>query len=341
MAQSKRLSFMDFSAIISSFAVVTLHSAAGNFSFTNPSPSATLTIIIQIIFSFGVPMFFMQSGANVLNYRERYSTTTFFKKRLTKVVIPFLCWSVIAYVFLVLKTPTINWSIIDFLYRLVTDTILGPYWFFYNIIAFYLCVPFLSVLLNHLKHTQILYLLALSTAVNAVYLPFMRAINSPTLDYVNLFPAIGNYLEYFLIGWYIVHVGVSAKWKKRIYILSILSLVYELTATIISTYHYGYIVKPYYDISNLPAVIIMAALFLLLKENNNNFSKYELRLKFFSGLTFGIYLIHPYVIALLDKLLKVNSATIHILIFPILVYVISGLVVFLLHKIPYIKHVLP
>lgn len=80
MIKQNRLVFMDLSAIISSFAVVILHTS-GNLVNIFPNSYMNLTacvaIFINIVFAYGVPMFFMQSGANLLNYRERYSTKIF------------------------------------------------------------------------------------------------------------------------------------------------------------------------------------------------------------------------------------------------------------------------
>ena len=85
---------MDLMAIVSSFAVVMLHtsgSATGLKVVVNRfTPDGLWPIMTNILFAFAVPIFFMQSGAKVLNYRDRYDTKTFFTKRVSKVVVPFL-----------------------------------------------------------------------------------------------------------------------------------------------------------------------------------------------------------------------------------------------------------
>ena len=52
--------------------------------------------IIECICYFAVPIFFMISGATLLNYRKRYTTAVFFKKRFGKTLVLFLIWSVIS-----------------------------------------------------------------------------------------------------------------------------------------------------------------------------------------------------------------------------------------------------
>ena len=40
-----------------------------------------------------VPVFLMITGVNLLNYREKYDTSTYFRKRVMRTVIPWLAWS--------------------------------------------------------------------------------------------------------------------------------------------------------------------------------------------------------------------------------------------------------
>lgn len=88
MIKRKRYYYMDFLAIISCFAVVVLHTSAApgneNIDLRAIHSSSVIIALINILFSFAVPVFFMQSGANVLNYRERYDTKTFAKKGLIR-----------------------------------------------------------------------------------------------------------------------------------------------------------------------------------------------------------------------------------------------------------------
>lgn len=70
--------FVDVLNIISCFAVVCLHTSLGVFS-----PQRTrlwaFQELMQAVFIFAVPIFFMVSGMNLLDYRKKYSTKVFFK----------------------------------------------------------------------------------------------------------------------------------------------------------------------------------------------------------------------------------------------------------------------
>lgn len=99
---------------------------------------------------------------------------------------------------------------------------------------------------------------------------------------VGSLPAIGSYLEYFIAGWYIVHVEISDKSTKQIYTLGIIMLAFEIFATIYCTffmphnlanfgYAFDYLVKTFYDISNFPSFCVMVALFLFFKNREKFF----------------------------------------------------------------------
>lgn len=152
MTKSKKYYFMYMNAIASSFAVVVAHTITNpaQLGITKIGPTfyVILCIVLGIVFSFGVPIFFMQSGANILNYRERYDTKTFFIKRIHKVVIPFIIWSIFGFFFIYGKSD-FSLTLKSFITTFLSGSIVGPYWFFYNIIGFYLCVPFISLIIKY------------------------------------------------------------------------------------------------------------------------------------------------------------------------------------------------
>lgn len=74
--------YLDILNIVATFAVVCLHTSDYVFQFSPNEPNWYLSLLIQILFIWAVPIFFMISGANLLNYRERYDTKVFFKKKM-------------------------------------------------------------------------------------------------------------------------------------------------------------------------------------------------------------------------------------------------------------------
>ena len=66
--------------VFAALAVVFLHTNKCFWRFSAERYWATANII-ESFFYFAVPVFFMISGATLIDYRERYDTKTFFKKR--------------------------------------------------------------------------------------------------------------------------------------------------------------------------------------------------------------------------------------------------------------------
>ena len=89
-----RILYFDVLNIAACIAVIFLHHNGIVHSFTN-TLAWRESLIAECAFYWAVPIFLMLSGANLLNYREKYSTKVFFKKRIIRTVIPWLFWSVV------------------------------------------------------------------------------------------------------------------------------------------------------------------------------------------------------------------------------------------------------
>ncbi|ADY85769.1 acyltransferase [Lactobacillus delbrueckii] len=349
----KRYYFMDLMAIVSSFAVVMLHtsgSATGLKVVVNRfTPDGLWSIMPNILFAFAVPIFFMQSGAKVLNYRDRYDTKTFFTKRVSKVVVPFTFWSILGYILF----KAVQGS--NFLQSFLAESIIGPYWFFYSIIAFYLCVPVLSLLVQYVSDRLLLYLIGLVIFFKSV-LPLAAVIFGQSMPFLNSLPLGGGYLQYFLLGWYIANHELSGKKRKWIYMLGIGMLALEIALTLGLSYqtprlpYYDYspgYIKNFYDIANFPELCVVVALFTWLKQSEEKIRSWNFKdqLPKAAGITFGIYLLHPFVIfyllPFLQSWLGTSPVGVRCLAYPIVIYLVSALLTIILRKIPSAKYVLP
>ena len=104
---SNRVIYFDILNILAIFAVLILH----HNGIVHGSPMTrawNTSLIAECLFYFAVPLFCMLSGANLMNYRQKYNTKTFFKKRVLKVIIPFLFWSSFMFVYKIFFTKTIK-----------------------------------------------------------------------------------------------------------------------------------------------------------------------------------------------------------------------------------------
>lgn len=344
MEKSKRYIYMDLLKIIAAFAVVTLHSAGGNFGFEKIYPSLVLTILVQVIFCIGVPVFFMESGATILSYRQRYNTKVFIHKRFSKVVIPFVFWSVFGYLFLIFFYHINNYSLLDFIHKFIYGQIVGPYWFFYNLIGFYICAPFLSKIMVKENKKIILYLITSSIILESLIPSIFIYMHLPVPGFIDSIPTMGSYLEYFLLGWYIHNFEISQKNKRLLITLGLICLCVTLVGSPIISIQVGHIYKPIYDIANIFTVIIMINIYMLSKrvDSIKFFNNHSILIKKVAVLTFGVYLIHPFILGLLSNIKILNPTGIaHIVIYPVIIFFLSMVVAFLLRKIPFVKYIIP
>ena len=84
----KRLYYIDILNILSCFAVVVLHCSGGVFYYQK-TRLWFIYMFLQTVAHFAVPVFFLITGANLLDYRKKYDTKTFFKKRAARTLAPF------------------------------------------------------------------------------------------------------------------------------------------------------------------------------------------------------------------------------------------------------------
>lgn len=116
--KAKRIEYIDLANVIATFAVVFLHANSCFWDFSKERYWITADVI-ESVFIFAVPLFFMISSVTLIDYQKRYDTKTYFRKRFAKAVIPFLFWTLFALVFdiVVLKTISISDLSLELLYN--------------------------------------------------------------------------------------------------------------------------------------------------------------------------------------------------------------------------------
>ena len=115
----KRVHYLSLASVISAFAVIMLHTNGCFWSFSKERYWITANIIESVMY-FAVPVFFMVSGATLIDYRERYTTKQYAMKRIQKTLIPFIIWSLIGVAYFIL---TKSWTV-DLSVNWCKDTIL-------------------------------------------------------------------------------------------------------------------------------------------------------------------------------------------------------------------------
>ncbi|WOV84916.1 acyltransferase family protein [Sporosarcina jeotgali] len=340
----KRLVYLDWLRILAALAVVTIHVSAGVVTdnaqdYESPWMAGNF---YEAISRWAVPMFVMISGALMLSSTREITIVSFLKKKLAKILIPLIAWSIIYYANEVRKGE-IPFSIQDFIKRLATDDIMYHLWFLYMIAGLYIITPLLKILIQHAKRKDIEYFLILW---------LFASVFSKWLEYfigysfkIELF-FVTHYIGYYVLGYYLFTFDFHAKWKNIMYIGGFIGFI----TTFFMTYHESLkldepLEQFWYDEHSPNVLLMVIALFMLFKSTKIGNAKLPWVGTVISHASFGIYLIHVLVMQTLYQQFEFVWINLHPIIgIPykvLLVVTISTLLVFIIKKIPVLRWIIP
>ena len=306
--------YIDYRAIISALAVVMLH--ANGVFWSHPVGRLWITSnCIEAMFYFAVPIFFMISGATLMDYRDKYSTKVYFIRRAIRAGIPFLAWKT-GCVLVMGHLPYghfFSWeTALIFLNEFCNSSIISVYWFFLPLFVIYLSIPFLASVRE--KRTNFGYVIAWSVLVMAaqMLINFLKWKFGWTIDLNmgKLSSVVSAYpLLYPLLGYWLATYEIPRKYRIAIYLLGIAGVLLHFAGTIYVTSPDGPINGMFKGYANLPAVLQAAGLFLFVR--NIDFGKFPraaLRLcAFIKPYTFFVFLSHFYFVLYVQQYPKVFS----------------------------------
>lgn len=225
MARSIRY---DYIRVIAIFFVVCIHSMGLiNVEVDEGNTHAKLINAVMSIISCGVPLFVMLSGALLLGKVE--PVTIFLKKRLARVVLPFLVWSIIVGALLYYQDGGRSfWGYLQYEVKMtLTKGVHGIYWYVYAIIGLYFLTPVLRILINSRRGGEwtIIYISVLTLLVTIVgnYFPEITLLSNWTSKNMPL-------LFYYVFGYYIASIVRNGynTFNFKIFFLVIFPLFYAV-----------------------------------------------------------------------------------------------------------------
>ena len=139
--------------------------------------------------------------------------------------------------------------------------------------------------------------------------------------------------------------GVSRKVKLIFYSLAVFGFLANLFGSYYLSITAGNLVRPYINLTLFSSMLYPCGLFIFIKYDLVKIMQNEhvnRTVSFLDFYTFGIYLIHYYILQILIKLFNIN---IHSIIFrlgaPFIVIPISVIIVYAFRKIPLMKNIVP
>ncbi len=335
--------YMDVLNIAACFAVIVLH-CSGTF-FTYEADSVwKLSLLLQVLARWAVLVFLMLTGANLLSYREKYSTAVFFKKRLIRTFLPFLLWSVVWLVWRVYEGQIQIAGARDVITAFTNNGCQNIYWFFYMLFPIYLAIPVISPLFcrENIRRIRYFYLMILFfTAVLPLFTYYTKI--PVSTDFA--FPLTAGNFGFVILGWLMARTEFRIWQRLLIWLSGILGAVWMYFGAYrdiaLSAEHT--VQSDFLSYNSLPTVAMSAAVFLLIKSipwQKLEHTFFASALRTLAGASFGVYLIHLFPIQYMNRVFSNHSAA-YMLMMPFFVYAICALIAVLVRMIPGLRRIFP
>lgn len=309
-----------------------------------------MSMCIEKIFVFAVPMFFMITGATLIDYPQKYDDKTYFKKRISKVLIPWLAWGGVSFLYYYCfnRKPDEIISITNVINGILNNEYRRIYWFFPVIISIYLSLPIFAYVEDNKKKQVFSYIVTAGFIINT-FLPEISNLLGLGITIPFQISIVSGYFNYVLIGYLLTHYEYQNKTTYfALLSMSIVSLIIQVIGTGVLSLHDGQ-ENTLFRESTMLNCCYAVGVFALGKKHGNTIMSNKIVMKVVDTLskyTLSIYLIHQFANNLVQKVFAfcgviVEGTILYQLFGPILAIAISVLVARILRKIPYLRKIVP
>ena len=342
--KQKILDYISLVKILASYGVIVLH--INNFWSINIKNKRKWIIanLYESLFYYSVPFFVLCIGATLLNFNERYGLIEYNKKRMIKVFIPLVGWTIILYFYKVYILKNIRKENFDFVSLCNYFFQSKLYHIFDSLHIFlitYMFIPLLAYIEKSKKFKVYLYYF-IFLLITQTIIPYL--INLFGNKIIFIYQVKIGYLIYIFAGYIIHNQNFSMTWKIIIYILGIFSFLIHLIGTHVLALKNNKIIRTHKGYLNLPSVIYSCALFLFIKEYSHiiiNIFKRKY-INSIGSLTLGPFFMHLTIKETLEKFTCFKALTnLNILLSSLLLFLICVILSSIMRRIPIIKLLVP
>ena len=340
----RRVIYFDVLRVAAIFAVVAVHLSAMHWADVDVNSRAWFAFNLYCTAGkWSVPIFVMISGALFLG--RDTDIHTILKKNVARIATVFLFWSgCYALVYLVFRHAPLSVVLSQF--------ITGHYhlWFLYMIVGLYLLIPLLRPIVQN--ETLMRYFLLLAFIFTfllpqlALFLSFVSyqasAVIHTVIMYSYCFFPLG-FTVYFVGGYYLSRRSFSRREEIVLYCVGIAALLFSIIAPAALSRAQGAANPTFYSYNDLNVLCTSVPIFVFAKQHLNfprmSEKAYALVRKL-SKYSFGVYLVHPMVIELLQHFgidTFSCNAFFSVPLLAVFVFAVSALISALLNAIPFVK----
>jgi surface polysaccharide O-acyltransferase-like enzyme len=299
--KKERIWYWDILRITSMIFLVVRHCATATFEFVEVlSTNWWVCNVYGSLSAWMVPVFMMISGCSFLDPNRNVMVKQLYKRNIGRMILVFFFWAAFYAAYNMLSGQGENASFATMLFT-------GQFhlWFLPMIIGVYMLTPLLRLVTVDKRMTAYL---AVVTFCVGVFIPTLQDLglffdNSLFTGYSN-FGFASAYVAFFLGGYLLHNVELDRGWRMFIYTLGAIATVVVFLGTYYLTLKDGYHNEDMQGDNNLFPAIQGIAIFVFAKQHffnctfSENIQKLILEI---SKLTFGVYMIHVVLLALLDK----------------------------------------
>lgn len=334
------MAWLDNARILAILAVVMLHVAADFvFELKVGDTEWWIANLYDSAVRWCVPVFVMISGALLLDPTKSESLETFYRKRVSRLLIPLVFWTMVYLGWQVVKGKIKHQP--ETISSLLTDLLNGqPYyhlWFLYMIIGLYIFTPFFRMIVIQATERSLWFL-------SFAGLTF-AAINS-------LHTKLNGLSEGLFINWFLLYVPyffLGFLLRKTTYYPSPKFVLSAFTASVCLTAFGFYFLAEsagktaglyFYDYLSISVIPMSVCVMFMFKKRNLPIWDNK-KTKLLASLTLGVYLLHPMVLEVLNFAgvgAMAFPAIISIPIVTLVVYLCSLIGAWVLSRLPGLRH---
>lgn len=315
MENGERVFKYDFMRMFFMLMVLGIHvlSMIRQFMFPYNTTWYIVTILTDI-FLIANPLFFMLSGKFNLNknFSKKDDYKNFYIKKFISIIIPFILISFMVYSVWNFN----NFSMLDYIKKLLSGEIDGTYWFVYALIGIFVLSPFFSKMLLNMELWEKKVFLGVLFVVNA----FIAILAIFNIENAFTFAVVGlvQWHIYYFAGYLIEDVFKSKKSRNILIVLGVIAFILQFL--IRRFIEFGYRLTDPSPLLTLQAFGLYFVLLDKVKIKKENVQKVISNMAKYS---FSFYLIHMLIVKKVSGLFILDTSSMHNFICGIFIFIIS------------------
>ena len=321
---------LDLIKVLACIGVVLLHTTMIGFKETG---SWNLLAYLYYLGTYSIPLFFMVNGYLLLGKKD--ITYSYILQKVKWILITVSSWTFIVWLFK--RDFAVN-PVKKIIGSMVQKGYFFQFWFFGALILIYLCLPILKKFLNSKR--SYLYILSSLVTIGLVFELANMVLQMPLQSYFIQTFRLWTWFFYYILGGLVAQFDkeiIKKGFKRWMKVVAVLLLLISpvILFFLAKTIYHNLFAEYFYDILFVKIVSLGFFLMVLTLSLEEDKSKW---IVYLSNQTMGVFIVHTYVMKVLEKLLGFSYTGAYLL-FPISTFCVSLIVVSLLMKIPYFNRI--